>query len=63
MIDESLYPLFDEYLKRFGEGFPAFQLLRGRTVEEGAALIRQCLDAGKDAYELGLVTDDPEVEY
>ena len=62
-MDDIIINLMDEYGEKFGEGFPSFQLLRGRTPEEGAALIRHCLDAGKNAYDLGLVTLDDNVFY
>lgn len=56
-------PLLLQYAKTFGEGFPTFQLLRSRTTEEGIDLVQMCLDKGKDAYELGLVTLDEDTEY
>lgn len=52
-----------KYRETFGEGFPMYQLGRGRTEEEVIAVIMGCLDAGKDAYELGLVTDNEDIEY
>lgn len=55
--------LFEEYAKRFGDGFPMIPLGFGRTEEEVNALIKRCLEEGKDAYELGLVEDDDEVIY
>lgn len=62
-MSEEIDIWMGKYFEAFGEGFPTFQLLRSRTDEEGIELIKQCLDAGKDAYALGLVTDDPEVVY
>lgn len=55
--------LFEEYAKRFGDGFPMIPLGFGRTTEEVEAIIKRCLKEGKDAYELGLVEDDDEVIY
>lgn len=57
----------DEYLKKyaetFGEGFPMYQLGRTRSETEIISIIKRCLDEKKDAYELGLVTDDLDIEY
>ena len=52
-----------KYIDAFGEGFPMYQLGRGRTENEVIELIRQCLDAEQNAYDLGLVTDDEDIEY
>mgnify|MGYP003293611022 CR=1 FL=1 len=60
---EKLQKLLDEYLETFGDGFPTFQLFRTRTIEERIELVQMCLDKGKDAYELGLVTLDEDTEY
>lgn len=62
-MEEKLDKLLLQYAKTFGEGFPTFQLLRSRTTEEGIDLVQMCLDKGKDAYELGLVTLDEDTEY
>lgn len=57
----------DEYLQKyaetFGEGFPMYQLGRTRSDAEIIEIIKGCLDAGKTAYDMGLVTDDLDVEY
>lgn len=58
-IDEYL----TEYAKKFGDGFPSFQLMRARSPEDTIEIIKDCIDKGKDAYELGYVTDEIEVEY
>lgn len=55
--------LFEEYAKRFGDGFPMIPLGFGRTEKEVEALIKKCLEEGKDAYELGLLKDDDGVIY
>lgn len=55
--------LFEEYAKRFDDGFPMIPLGFGRTEEEVNALIKRCLKEGKDAYELGLLEDNNEVIY
>lgn len=57
----------DEYLKKyaqtFDEGFPMYQLGRTRSEKEIIEIIKRCLDEQKTAYDLGLVTDDLEIEY
>lgn len=55
--------LFEEYAKRFGDGFPMIPLGFGRSEKEVEAIIKRCLDEGKDAYELGLLEDNNEVIY
>lgn len=55
--------LFEEYAKRFGDGFPMIPLGFGRTEKEVETLIKKCLEEGKDAYELGLLKDDDGVIY
>lgn len=58
-IDECL----DMYIEKFNDGFPMFQI--GRTIpkEKVIEIIKECLKQGKDAYELGYVTDDLDVLY
>ena len=55
-MDEKL----EAYAERFGDGFPMYQLGRGRTDEEVMSIIDECLEKGKDAYELGLVNDEDD---
>lgn len=52
-----------QYSERFGDGFPMMPLAWGRTEEQVIALIDKCLSANKDAYELGLVSDEDDIEY
>lgn len=59
MLDIKL----EEYINEFGEGFPMYQLGRGRTEEETIGIIDRCLKEKKDVYELGLITDDDDVLY
>lgn len=54
---------YAQYAERFGDGFPSYQLARGRTDDEVIDIIKRCLAEGKDAYALGLVTDDLDVLY
>ena len=60
---EELDKKLKEYSKRFGDGFPMYQLGRFRSEDEIIAIIDRCLSEGKDTYALGLVTDDYDVEY
>jgi len=57
----------DEYLalynERFGEGFPMYQLGRGRTDDEVIEIIKRCIDTGTDVYTMGLVSEDDEDMY
>lgn len=62
-MDEELDRLMFEYNNRFNEGFPSFQLFRTRSDKECVEIIKRCLDEGKTAYEIGLVTDDQDLEY
>ena len=55
--------LLKEYAERFGDGFPSYQIMRGRSDEETMEIIRECLEKGKDAYELGYVEDDDDIMY
>lgn len=52
-----------QYYERFGESVPAYQIFRGRTDAEVDAIVRECLEKGKDVYELGYCTLDEDVEY
>ena len=52
-----------EYAKAFDDGFPMIPLAWGRKDAEIIELIKGCLKEKKDAYEMGLVTDDDEVAY
>jgi hypothetical protein len=52
-----------EYNLKFDEGFPSYQLLRWRSEEESIAIVKRCIDEGKTAYQLGLVSDDEDLEY
>lgn len=53
----------EQYEKAFGESFPTYPLMLTRTDEEIIDIIDQCLKAGKDVYELGILMDDPDVKY
>lgn len=51
------------YVDRFGEGFPMMPLAWGREYSEVIQIIDECLEKGKDVYELGYVTDDEDTLY
>ena len=57
----------DDYLRKyaetFGEGFPMYQLGRTRTDGENIEIIEKCLNEKKNAYDIGLVTDDLDIDY
>lgn len=52
-----------EYFERFGEAFPMIPLAWGRSEAEVIEVIDECLKENKDAYELGYVKDDLDIEY
>lgn len=52
-----------KYAETFDDGFPMIPLAWGRTEEEVIAMIKSCIDAGKDAYEMGLVEDSDSIDY
>lgn len=51
MMDEML----DKYAEMFDDGFPMIPLGWGRSESEIIDIIKECLDKGKDVYELGYV--------
>lgn len=55
--------LYDQYREMFGENLPAFQICRGRTDEEIDAILKECIEKGKDVYELGYCTLDEDICY
>lgn len=55
--------LQEKYREMFGENLPTYQICRGRTDEEVNAILRECIDKGKDVYDLGYCTLDDDVEY
>lgn len=62
-MNDGLFEWMNKYFKAFGEGFPTYQIMRGRSDEEGIAIIKQCLEEKKDVYELGLATLDEDTYY
>ena len=59
MLEKKL----SEYVDRFNEGFPMIPLGWGRSDDEIIELIDKCLQANKNAYEMGLVTEDIDIIY
>lgn len=51
------------YNDRFSDGFPSIPLLRDNGEEWCMKIIQNCLDTGKDVYEMGYLKDDPDVLY
>ena len=51
------------YVEKFEEGFPMYQLGRGRSDDEIIEIIKKCLEAGKTVYELGLLKEDDDDLY
>lgn len=62
-MEEKLDGLMMEYKQKFNEGFPSFQVFRGRETQECIEIVQKCLREDKDAYELGYATLDEDVEY
>ena len=52
-----------EYTERFGEGFPTVPLAWGRSDADVVEIIDKCLTAGKNVYDMGYLTLDPDVKY
>ena len=51
-----------EYEELFGESFPTFCFMH-LSSKELEKIIDECLEEGKDAYELGYVSDDENMKY
>ena len=62
-MGEAVEKKMQEYWERFGDSFPTIPLARGRSDEEVIEIIDECLKSGKDVYELGYVSDDPDIDY
>lgn len=60
---DKLDELLEKYAEIFGDGFPMFQIAATRTEAETMDIIKRCIEEGKDAYALGLVTDDFDIKY
>ncbi len=45
----------DKYADAFDDGFPTIPLAWGRSDAEVIAIIKECIEKGKDVYALGYV--------
>jgi len=52
-----------KYAERFPDGFPTIPLAWGRKEDEVIEIIKECLEKGKDVYELGYVEDGTDFDY
>lgn len=52
----------NEYEKTFGESFPSFNFT-DRSPEDIVKIIDRCMDEEKDVYELGYISEDPDIKY
>lgn len=59
----SLDDYMMEYLDKFGEGFPMYQLGRGRSQGEIIEMIKDCLENSLDVYEMGFLALPDDEEY
>lgn len=55
--------LLEKYREMFGENLPTYQICRGRTDAEIDAILRECIEKGKDVYDLGYCTLDEDAKY
>lgn len=62
-MGEELQVYLKKYADKFDDGFPMIPLASGRTDEEVIAIIQECLEKGKDVYELGYVEDGNDFDY
>ena len=62
-MDEELDRLTLQYTETFGEGFPTFQVFRGRETQECIGIVERCLRESKNAYDLGYATVDEDIDY
>ncbi len=56
---EAALKLYEEI---FGECFPLLPF-RGTEEDEIITTIRKCVDAKKDVYEMGFLSNDPDIIY
>ena len=63
MTKLTLKEILEKYDKTFEGGFPTVPLAWGRTDAEVNEIVDNCIKNGKDVYEMGYVTDNPDVIY
>lgn len=62
-MSEEMIKALEAYDELFDDSFPTIPLLSGNTEEGAMQIIKCCLEAKKDVYEMGLLTLDPDVMY
>ena len=62
-MSSNIDKYLDAYWEKFGEGYPMYQLGRGRTDDEIIGIIQKCLETGQDVYAMGLIDEDEDVQY
>lgn len=58
-----MHQALKRYREKFGDFFPTIPLAVSRTDYEVIAIIDECLKKGKDVYELGYISSDPNIDY
>lgn len=59
---DKLEKKMQEYEELFGDSFPSFNFMH-LDPEGIIKIIDDCLEEGKDVYELGYIDDDDDVKY
>lgn len=62
-MTEKLVKAMDEYLQAFGDSFPADPLAVSNPPEKVIEMIGECLEKGKDVYDLGYLSLDEGIMY
>lgn len=52
-----MFDALAEYVERFNDGFPTMEV-SADTDDEIIEMIQKCINAGKNAYEMGFATHD-----
>ena len=55
--------LINEYEKLFGDQFPTYPLMLARTEEQVIETINDCIENGKDVYQMGYLEDSLDILY
>lgn len=58
----TLSDALNAYNKKFSDGFPTIPLLNNGD-EWCINVIKRCIEANKDVYEMGYLDDDPDILY
>lgn len=62
-MSDQLLNAIERYEQKFPEGFPSIPLVETRSDEEVIEIISECLDTGKDVYDLGYLELDDDIMY